>query len=137
MSVMTLLPKGTPTNPRWVVALMKDEGPTFWDENTETFIDDEDDATLFYENSDAARVLNNMLRKEVGGEVEVHYSAPVVVRLRSKEDVDLAELIAWLHKTCRLILDSRCGTGPVQDSHGYISIEWDELKHEGDYDVVD
>ena len=109
----------------------------FWNDNDKEFVVNENRATLFYNDSDAGRVLNELSRKNIRANTEIHYVAAVVVRIRAARDVKKKDVIGWLHKTCRLTLDSRCGRGPIEDSHGYISIEWGRIVKEGECDVSD
>lgn len=119
--VLSLIPKGSPDHPRFLIANQHQE---FW--TGEGWSTDENDGVLFAEVKHAGRVATEILSKASQAKRCFKFTAPVEVEIRSNEPPDLTKLMIWLMKSARLFVDYRQPGLP--DAVTLLSVDWTELK---------
>jgi len=120
--VLTVIPKGSPEHPRFVVA---NDLHMIW--TGEAWSLDEGDGLLFADEAEVASAVRELLLGAYDGTPVVRFVAPLVIELRSHVSVDIEAVRSWLMRAARLYTNSDFGNGP-DDSLALLSINWFDLK---------
>lgn len=123
--VLSLIPKGSPDHPRFILANQHQECWTGRDWST-----DENDGLLFANMRDVARVTNELLSEATKNKRSFKFVAPVEVEVRADESPDLTALMVWLMKAARLSVDYK--VPGLADAVTLLSIDWTELREAGE-----
>ena len=124
--ILSLIPKGCPEHPRFLIANQLCE---YW--TGEIWSGEEDDAVLYADEITAGRVSTELLSEHTQDKPLFRVTAPVDVEIRSDSPPDHRALQFWLMKAVRLFVDYRqCGNGPTDDGVVLLSIDWKQLEEE-------
>ena len=122
--VLSLIPKGCPDHPRFLIA---DQRQRIWTGNG--WSEDENDGLLFASEKDAGQVAFEILSEATKNKPCFKFVAPVEIEVRSDEPPDMMALMIWLMKAARLFVDYRQPGLP--DATTFLSIDWTRLKEVG------
>lgn len=120
--VLTVIPKGSPQHPRFVIA---DQFSMVW--TGDAWSPDETEGLLFADEDEVASAVRELLLGAYDDTPVVRFVAPLVVELRSHEPVDIESVRSWLMRAARLYTNTDFGNGP-DDSLALLSINWFDLK---------
>ncbi len=119
--VLSLIPKGSPDHPRFILANQRQE---FW--TGVEWSTDEDNGLLFANIKDVAQVTSELLSEATKNKRCFKFVAPVEIEVRADEPPDLTALMIWLMKAARLFTDYRQPGLP--DATTLLSVDWTELR---------
>jgi len=119
--VLSLIPKGSPDHPRFILANQHQE---FW--TGDDWSRNENDGLLLANMRDVARVTTELLTETTKGKRSFKFVAPVEVEIRGDSPPDLTALMVWLMKSARLFVDYK--VPGLSDSTAILSIDWTELR---------
>lgn len=89
---------------------------------------DQELAQKFYEPNEPLQLINKFILQEYGQLPVRSFSAPVEVFVWSDKPYSREELLAWLSKVARLIVNRDSEIGPVPHSFATLEIKWDSLR---------
>ena len=122
MLVLSLIPKGQPEHPRYLVA---NQHRQFW--TGDEWSPDENHALLFANESEVAWACTEILIEHAQNKPIFRFVAPVEIEIRSDEPPDFADVQLWLMRAARLYVDYQQQSG-LTDGTAILSIDWVELK---------
>ncbi|MEO2036969.1 MAG: hypothetical protein ABGZ35_33260 [Planctomycetaceae bacterium] len=125
MLVLSLIAKGQPAHPRFLIA---NQNKQFW--TGDGWSHEEDDGLLFADETEVGDVCTEILTEYAKHESVFRFTAPVTIEIRSEEPPDFADVQLWLMKAARLFVD--CGQPGLSDATAILSINWLELKEVGE-----
>lgn len=122
--ILSVHQKGTPGFERFVISdahLRYYDGHEGWTEN-------ESKALLYANSNQACLEVQRLLRLHVGDTPVRRFKAPIYVELHGTLDISRDELVQWLVKASKLLIDApRHSNGP-RDALGLTMIDWGELR---------
>jgi hypothetical protein len=122
--VLTVLAKGTPVHPRFVIA---NQFGRVW--TGDDWSDAEEDGLLFAEPNDVGRVCQELLLAQAGEKPVFRFLASIEIEIRSDKKPDWAEVAVWAIRAVQLTVDyDRHGSGPASGSVAVLKIDWATLK---------
>lgn len=123
--MLSLHRKGTAAVPRWMIG---DQFCRYW--TGEEWHVDEDKAELFADVNVAATKLQDLMIGEYSQLPVRTFTAPLKVVVWSGKKYSRDDLMMWLGKVARLLVDNSQdnGLGPIPGSYGYMEIQWGGLK---------
>ena len=121
MLVLSIIPKGQPEHPRYLVA---NQLRQFW--TGDGWSTDENDGLLFVDEADAGWACTEILTEHVKEKPAFRFVAPVEIEIRSDEPPDLRGIQWWLMRAARLYVDYK--QHGLSDGTAILSINWSQLK---------
>ena len=122
----TLINKGTPAQPRWMIS---DQWDRVWNEAKESFVKDHTLGTLYDSFAKAAWDMHDMLVDEYKNKPTFEYEAPIKMKIYSDKPIDEKIVADWCRRACRFLMDSHsCGLGPLDNTFGLLVADWNSLK---------
>jgi hypothetical protein len=122
--VLTVLAKGTPAHPRFMIA---DQFNRVW--TGEAWSDDENDGLLFADLSDLGPVCREILLGQAAEKPVFRFSATIEIEVRSDRKPDWAAVAAWAIRAVQLTVDyHQNGSGPVSGGVAVLRVDWATLK---------
>jgi len=119
--ILSLVPKGHPDHPRFLIA---NQHCQFWTGND--WSHDEEDGLLFVDEGNAGRVCTEILNESFRDKPVYRFTAPVQVEFRGDRQPDLEEFRLWLIRAVRLYADYQ--VPGLSDGTTILSIDWNQLK---------
>lgn len=122
--LLSVVQAGTPEHPRFKVM---DSWTRFWD--GEKWSDDEAAGLLYATSNDACLEAQRLLMIPYMDKPLRRYKAPVYIDLFSDHEIPRPDLIRWLVRCSKLLLDHNThGVGPASGTLGSVSIEWSGIE---------
>lgn len=91
--------------------------------------EDHNEAILFAKSNDACAECQRLLMLEYLQLPVRRFKAPVYLDLFCDHEISQDQLVKWLAKVSKLLIDSLAfGNGPVEGSLGVVNIRWSELR---------
>jgi len=123
--VLSLIPKGQPEHPRYLVANQLQQ---FW--TGDNWSHDEDEGLLFANETEVSWASSKILTEHAKDKPLFRFIAPVEIEIRSDEPPDFGALQCWLMHAARLYVDY---TQPgLSDGTLILSIDWTKLEQLGE-----
>jgi hypothetical protein len=121
---LTVLPKGTPAHPRFVIANQLQQ---VW--TGQTWSDEKGNGLLFAEPNDVGLACRELLLAQAGNKPVFRFLASIEIEVRSDKKPEWAEVVYWAIRTVQLTVDyHRNGSGPISGSVAVLKIDWSKLK---------
>lgn len=115
---------GSPQFPRYFIS---DQFNRVW--TGEGWSDNERDGLLYGDSPEACREVQRLLQLEYMDKPMRKFFAPVYLDLYADEPLPTVQIVRWLAKASRLLIDSpEQGNGPVEGTLGLVRIEWGEIQ---------
>lgn len=127
--VLSVVAAGNPKFPRFRIA---DQYLRFWT-GTDWTEQGEEEHGLMYSNSNEAchEVQRLLMLKYMNRPCRV-FEAPVTIKLFADKPVSKRQLVDWLSRVSKLVMDSpKYGNGPLAGSLGLCLIDWNTLEEVG------
>lgn len=127
--VLSVVAAGTPEFPRFRVA---DQFLRYWTGSDWTEPQDEERGLLFSDSNTACHEVQRLLMLEYMDRPCRVFEAPVTLKLWTNQKVTRRQLIDWLAKVSKLVMDCpKLGNGPVDGSLGLCLIDWNKITEVG------
>ncbi len=123
--ILSLIPKGRPDHPRYLVA---NHHRQFW--TGEGWSPDENHGLLFADETEAGWASAKILTDHAKGKPVFRFVAPVEIEIRSDSPPDFGALQGWLMHAARLYVDYH--QPGLSDGTAILSIDWTKLKQDGE-----
>lgn len=121
---LSVVQAGMPEYPRFKVA---DCHLRYW--TGVEWVADESKGLMFASSNDACLEVQRLLKLHYGDLPVRRYRAPVFIDVHSDAAVPQDDLIRWLVRCSKLLLDTtNCGEGPTNGTLGSLTIQWGELE---------
>ena len=115
---------GSPQFPRYFIS---DQYKRVW--TGEDWSDNERDSLLYSDSPEACLEVQRLLQLEYMDKPMRRFRAPVYLDLYADEPLPAVQIVRWLAKASRLLMDSpEHGNGPVEGALGLVRIEWGEIQ---------
>ncbi len=122
--ILSVVQAGTPEYPRFKVM---DSYQRYW--TGSAWVADERKGLTYASSNDACIDVQRLLTAPYMDKPVRRFRAPVYLDLFCDRAIPKHELVRWLVRCSKLLLDhSNCGIGPVSGSLGNLTIEWGELE---------
>jgi hypothetical protein len=125
MLVLSLIPKGQPEHPRYLVA---NQLRQFW--TGDEWSPDENHALLFANETEVAWACTEILTEHAKDKPVFRFVAPVEIEIRSDDPTDLRSVQLWLMRAARLYVDYK--QDGLSDGTAILSIDWTKLEQVGE-----
>lgn len=125
MLVLSLIPKGQPEHPRFLIS---NQHRQFW--TGDEWSHNEQSATLFANETEVAWACTEILTEHVKEKPAFRFVAPVEIEIRSDDPPDLRSVQLWLMRAARLYVDYK--QGGLSDGTAILSIDWTKLEQIGE-----
>lgn len=115
---------GTPQFPRYVIG---DQFNRVW--SGDGWSENERDGLLYGDSPEACLEVQRLLQLEYTDKPVRRFRAPVYLDLYADEPLPTVQIVRWLSKASRLLIDSpQQGNGPAEGTLGLVRIEWGEIE---------
>jgi len=90
---------------------------------------DEETGLLYANSNEACHEVQRLLMLEYMDRPCRTFEAPVTIRLFSNEKITRGQLIDWLVRASKLLMDPKAGNGPLADGAlGLCVIDWNKIR---------
>lgn len=122
--VLTVLPKGTPAHPRFMIANQLQQ---VW--TGQTWSADEANGLLFADEDDVGLACRELLLAQAGNKPVFRFLASIEIEVHSDKKPEWAEVAFWAIRAVQLTVDyHQNGSGPISGSVAVLKIDWATLK---------
>lgn len=122
MLIVSAIPKGTPSHPRYILS---NQIGLFWDGKE---WGEEKSAMLYTDFNEVGRVCSELLEQQMTGKPVRHFVVPCGIKVCGDTEIDVEQMRLWLMKAARLYVDLKYGPGPGDDTVAFLSIDWLDLE---------
>jgi hypothetical protein len=122
--VLTILPKGTPAHPRFVIA---NQLGKVW--TGQAWSAEEANGLLFADEDVVGRVCRELLLGQAAEKPVCRFTASIEIEIRSDKKPEWAAVAFWAIRAVQLTVDyHRNGSGPVSGGVAVLRIDWATLR---------
>ncbi|HMP57722.1 MAG TPA: hypothetical protein PKD86_00090 [Gemmatales bacterium] len=115
---------GSPQFPRYFIS---DQFNRVW--TGDGWSEDERNGLLYGDSPEACIEVQRLLQLEYMDKPMRRFRAPVYLDLFADESLPTVQIVRWLAKASRLLIDSpEQGNGPAEGTLGLVRIEWGEIQ---------
>jgi hypothetical protein len=127
--VLSVVAAGNPKFPRFRIA---DQYLRFWTGTEWTEQGEEESGLMYSDSNEACHEVQRLLMLEYMDRPCRVFTAPVIIKLFSDKPVSKKQLVDWLSRVSKLVMDApKHGNGPLEGRLGLCLIDWNKIEEIG------